>query len=95
MLTFEYILILLIAIFISNLINRFIPSVTVPIIQIALGACIAFLPLHYQPEFEPGLFFVLFIAPLIYNASMMIDKKSFWSLKGPILNNPDFFPQDK
>lgn len=86
MLTFEYILILLIAIFISNLINRFIPSVTVPIIQILLGASIAFLPLHYQPEFEPGLFFVLFIAPLIYNASMMIDKKSFWSLKGPILN---------
>lgn len=89
MLTFEYILILLIAIFISNLINVGNRS------HHRTWSLHRILPLHYQPEFEPGLFFVLFIAPLIYNASMMIDKKSFWSLKGPILNNPDFFPQDK
>lgn len=86
MLTFEYILILLTAIFLSNLIYRFIPSLSVPVIQIILGACISFLPWGADTEFEPRLFFVLFIAPLIFNAGMSIDKQSFWKLKGPILN---------
>ena len=84
--TFEYILVLLSAVFISNLISRLLPALSVPIIQIILGACISFLPLGIAIELEPGLFFVLFIAPLIFNAGMLLDKKTFWVLRGPILN---------
>ncbi|MDR2039917.1 MAG: sodium:proton antiporter, partial [Bacteroidales bacterium] len=86
MLVFEYILILLVAIFISNLINRFLPSVSVPIIQILLGALIALIPLNFKLELEPSLFFILFIAPLVFNSSMLMDKQSFWALKVPIMN---------
>ncbi|MDR2084200.1 MAG: Na+/H+ antiporter [Bacteroidales bacterium] len=86
MITFEYILILLIAILLSNLINRFLPAVSVPIIQIILGIIISFVPFGFNIELNPDLFFVLFIAPLVYNTSMLLDKRMFWSLKMPILN---------
>lgn len=86
MAVFEYVLILLVAIFLSNFINRFIPVVSVPIIQIALGALITLFPTQYQLELEPELFFVLFIAPLIFYNSMMADKLSLWKQRKPILN---------
>jgi CPA1 family monovalent cation:H+ antiporter len=74
------------AVFLSNLIHRFIPQISVPVLQIILGVCISFLPLGLDTELNPDLFFVLFIAPLVFNTSMLLDKKTFWSLKGPILN---------
>ena len=84
---FEYILILLAAICLSNLVNRFVPVLSVPVVQIALGAVIAFLPLRFQLELDPNLFFVLFIAPLIFHISMMADKKTMWAQRKPILNS--------
>jgi len=86
MLAFKFILILLFAIFLSEFIHRFLPSVSPPMIQILLGACIALLPLHFKLELNPDLFLVLFIAPLIFLSSMLLDKKSYWKLKYPIMN---------
>ncbi|MCL2132130.1 MAG: sodium:proton antiporter, partial [Lentimicrobiaceae bacterium] len=86
MLVFEYILILLVAICLSNVVNRFIPVLSVPIVQIALGAAVTLLPLGFQLEFDPQLFFVLFVAPLIFYISMMSDKKTTWKQRKPILN---------
>ncbi len=83
---FEYILILLAAICLSNIINRFIPAISVPIIQIVLGVGIAFLPLSFLPDLDPALFFVLFVAPLIFYNSMVADKKTLWEQRKPILN---------
>ncbi len=83
---FAYILILLAAICVSNFINRFVPSVSVPIIQIGLGALIVLLPLEFQPELDPDLFFVLFVAPIIFNNSMLADKKTMWTQRKSILN---------
>ncbi len=83
---FEYVLILLAAICLSNFINRFIPAVSVPIIQIALGALITLLPLGFLSDLEPELFFVLFVAPLIFYNSMLADKKTLWAQHKPILN---------
>ncbi|WP_052297621.1 cation:proton antiporter [Leadbettera azotonutricia] len=83
---FEYFLVLLAAILASNVINRFLPFLSVPIIQIVLGALITLLPLGFHFELEPDLFFVLFIAPLVFNSGKDLDKKTFWSVKGPILN---------
>ncbi|OWR30170.1 Na+/H+ antiporter [Saccharibacillus sp. O23] len=82
---FELILLMLSAIALSNLINRFIPSLSVPIIQIALGVGLTFLPAHVEVELNPELFLLLFIAPLLFNDGRMTDRKSFWSLRKPIL----------
>ena len=83
---FEFILLLLAAICLSNVVNRFIPVLSVPIVQIALGALITLLPLSFQLEFDSELFFVLFVAPLIFYISMMADKKTLWAQRKPILN---------
>ncbi len=76
---------MLVAIFISNLINRFIPSVSTPIIQIALGVLIILLPFHFQLKLNHELFFVLFIAPLLFNDARLADRKYLWKLRKPIL----------
>ncbi|WNS46409.1 Na+/H+ antiporter [Paenibacillus sp. MMS20-IR301] len=82
---FEYILLMLAAVSLSNLVNRFIPSLSVPIIQIGLGMAITWLPLHYELKLNPELFLLLFIAPLLFNDGRLADKAALWKLKKPIL----------
>ena len=86
MLVFEYILILLAAVCLSNIVNRFISIISVPLVQIVLGALIALLPLNFRLDFDPDLFFVLFVAPLIFRVSLLADKKTMWAQRKPILN---------
>ncbi|OZB92387.1 Na+/H+ antiporter [Paenibacillus sp. XY044] len=82
---FEFILLMLTAVAVSNLVNRFIPSVSVPIIQIVLGMLITWLPLHFELKLNPDLFLLLFIAPLLFNDGRHADKEALWKLKKPIL----------
>ena len=85
---FDYVLILLAAVLLSNLINRFLPALSVPIVQIIIGMMIALIPFGafgFAFELEPELFFVLFIAPLVFYSSMTADKKTLWDMKKPIL----------
>lgn len=82
---FEIILLMLAAVSLSNLVNRFIPSVSVPIIQIVLGMVITMLPLHYELKLNPELFLLLFIAPLLFNDGRHANKEALWKLKKPIL----------
>lgn len=50
---FEYVLILLMAVLLSNVINRFLPVLSVPIVQIVLGILIALIPFGaFGFEFE-------------------------------------------
>ena len=88
MIVFEYILIMLAAVLLSNLINRFVPALTAPLVQIALGVVISLVPFGifgFEFELEPDLFFVLFIAPLVFYESYTSDKKTLWDMKKPIL----------
>jgi CPA1 family monovalent cation:H+ antiporter len=55
-------------------------------VQIALGAFITFLPLGFQLKLDTNLFFVLFVAPIIYYVSMIADVKTMWAQRKPILN---------
>jgi len=90
MLVFEYVLILLAAVLLSNLINRFVPILSAPILQIVLGVAIALIPFGafgFEFVLEPELFFVLFIAPLVFYTSMTADKKTLWDMKRPILGS--------
>ena len=82
----EYILILLAAVFCSNIINRLLPRLSVPIIQIILGVIIALIPLEFHLELKPDIFLILFIAPIIFHNSIHADKKSLWKLKVPIFS---------
>jgi len=84
---FEYVLILMALICLSSVIHRFLPVISVPIIQIALGALITpLLPFDLWFALDPELFFVLFVAPLIFYISMLADKKTMWAQRKPILN---------
>ncbi|MCL2033126.1 MAG: Na+/H+ antiporter [Oscillospiraceae bacterium] len=85
---FEFILILLASVMLSSLINRFIPALSAPVVQIILGVFIALIPFGafgFEFEFETELFFVLFIAPLIFYSGMMFDRKTMAELIKPIL----------
>ena len=70
----------------SSLLHRFLPVISVQIIQIALGALITLLPFDLWFALDPELFFVLFVAPLIFYISLLADKRTMWAQRKPILN---------
>lgn len=69
----------------SHVISRFIPAIPSPLILIALGAIVALLPSGVHLEMEPELFFILFIAPLLYNDGKHTPRRELWRLRAPIL----------
>ncbi|MFC5700299.1 Na+/H+ antiporter [Cohnella faecalis] len=83
--TFLAVLILLGLIGVSNVLNRYVPFIPVPLIQIALGIVVAVLPSGVHLPLEPELFFVLFIAPLLYNDGKHTPRDELWKLRAPIL----------
>lgn len=82
---FTYILILLICVLTSNIISRFIPSLSVPIIQILMGAVIAIIHSEFKIELDPHTFLVMFIAPLLFCDGKKSDKRSLWKQRKDIL----------
>ncbi len=64
--TFELILCIIAAVVLSSFLSRFIPKVSTPLVQIALGVLASQLPFFPDTELDPELFMVLFIAPLLY-----------------------------
>ncbi|WP_391206914.1 Na+/H+ antiporter [Psychrobacillus sp. L4] len=82
---FLTILLLLAIIGLSNFINHFMPYIPVPIIQIALAVLLAGLPLGIHVPIEPELFFILFIAPLLFYDGKNVSRHELWKLRKPIL----------
>lgn len=82
---FLIVLVLLLLIGISNMVNHFIPFIPVPLIQIALGALLALLPLGFHVPMETELFLVLFIAPLLFHDGKNVPRSALWELRKPIL----------
>ncbi|ANZ94701.1 Na+/H+ antiporter [Brochothrix thermosphacta] len=82
---FDFILVMLIIIGLSHVINRFIPFVSVPLIQIALGAVLSFIPSLWHLELNPELFLVLFIAPLLCNDGKRVNSGALWNIRIPII----------
>ncbi|MBB6733084.1 Na+/H+ antiporter [Cohnella zeiphila] len=76
---------LLALIALSNVLNRIVPAVPVPLFQIALGAVLAANPFGIHMEFDPELFFVLFVAPLLFNDGRRTPRDELWQLRGSIL----------
>lgn len=82
---FEIILFMLAIIALSNIVNRLLPAVPLPLVQIALGMALALLPLGHHFKLNPELFFVLFIAPLLFNDGQRTPRDELWALRVPIL----------
>ncbi|MCY9205140.1 Na+/H+ antiporter [Bacillus atrophaeus] len=82
---FLVVLVLLTIIAISNIVNRFIPFIPVPLIQVALGILAAAYPRGLHFDLNPELFFVLFIAPLLFNDGKRTPRAELWNLRAPIL----------
>ncbi|MCY8532959.1 Na+/H+ antiporter [Bacillus vallismortis] len=82
---FLVVLVLLTIIAISNIVNRFIPFIPVPLIQVALGILAASFQQGLHFELNTELFFVLFIAPLLFNDGKRTPRAELWNLRAPIL----------
>ncbi|GGD77573.1 Na+/H+ antiporter [Paenibacillus nasutitermitis] len=82
---FYAVLVLLGLIAVSHVLNRRVPSVPVPLIQIALGIAVSAIPSGIHMPLEPELFFLLFIAPLLYNDGKHTPRSELWRLRAPIL----------
>ena len=76
MAAFELIVCIIAAVVLSSVLSRFIPKVSTPLVQIALGALASQLPFFPNVTLDPELFMVLFIAPLLYLEARSINKTS-------------------
>lgn len=78
--TLELILFLLVAVAASSILDKLLPRLSLPLVQIALGAVIALLvatPL--ESGLDPELLLILFIAPLHFNESRHADSGQLWA----------------
>lgn len=87
MVILEFTLFLLACVLISAVIDQFVPKVSSPLIQIALGVLCFFIA-HGEFDFsiDNNLFMVLFVAPLLYNEAHHANKETLLKNKGPILS---------
>ena len=64
---------------------RYVRAIPLPLIQIALGALIAWPQRGLHIAFDPELFLLLFIPPLLFADGWRIPKREFFALARPIL----------
>ncbi|MBU6492014.1 Na+/H+ antiporter [Pandoraea sp.] len=77
-------LILLVAVGLTGVLVSFV-RVPVPLVQIAVGAALAWPGWGLHVSLDPAIFFLLFIPPLLFVDGWRIPKREFWRLRVPIL----------
>ncbi|MDT2814932.1 sodium:proton antiporter [Vagococcus carniphilus] len=75
---FETVLIMLAMVLLSNVLNRFIPTIAIPLIQVGLGMLLAIFTSIEFFEMSSEFFMLLFLAPLLFNDGVNVDKKALW-----------------
>lgn len=84
---FNLVMVMLGVILLSSLISNLFNKISTPLIQILLGVIVAsLLNLNMDLNFDPELFLVLFIAPLLFNEANHINKLEFWTNRGMIIS---------
>ena len=78
------VLTLLILVAVSQIGSRLLPFIPVPILQIVLGTAVAWPALGFHVEFEPELFLMLFLPPLLFSDGWQVPKRDLWKYRGPI-----------
>ena len=82
---FLVVLVLLLLLAVSQVVQRMAPFIPLPVVQIALGGAVVYLPWHFHVSLEPELFFMLFIGPLLFNDGKRTPRDELWALKLPIV----------
>ena len=84
---FFTILIMTLVVSLSGVVTRVLPfQVPLPLMQIAIGALLAWPTFGLHVEFDPELFLVLFIPPLLFLDGWRIPKDAFFRDMKPILS---------
>ncbi|XAH24636.1 Na+/H+ antiporter [Xylophilus sp. GW821-FHT01B05] len=83
--TVEIVLLLLMLGAVSGLASRYVPALPLPLLQIALGAVLSWPDAGLHVRFDPELFLLLFIPPLLFADGWRIPKREFFALRKPIL----------
>lgn len=78
------VLTLLILVGVSQIGSRLLPFIPVPILQIVLGTVVAWPALGFHVDFEPELFLMLFLPPLLFSDGWHVPKRDLWKYRGPI-----------
>lgn len=80
------VLILLLAVAVSGVVARLAPfKLPLPLFQIGLGAVLALPMFGLKISFDPELFLLLFIPPLLFTDGWRMPKREFFRLAQPIL----------
>ncbi len=80
-------LILLAAILISAVLDEFLPRISLPLVQMAVGVIMyLFIDLDTDLTINPDLFLVMFIAPLLFDESRNANNRALWKNKNTILS---------
>ncbi len=83
----ELALVLLAVVLASAVLDQVIPRVSLPLIQIACGLIVAVIARgQISITLNPGLFLVLFIAPLLFHEAREADKVSLWQNRKTMLS---------
>jgi len=82
---FSLVLILVIAVIASQPLARVLRVVPLPIVQIGIGALLAW-PVTggLHVELEPEVFLLIFIPPLLFGDAWQAPKREFWQMRGQI-----------
>ena len=83
--TVETVLLVLMLGALTGIASRYVRAIPLPLIQIALGAVIALPQRGLHIGFDPELFLLLFIPPLLFADGWRIPKREFFALVRPIL----------
>lgn len=83
--TVETVLLVLMLGAVTGIAARYVRAVPLPLIQIAMGALIAWPQGGLHIAFDPELFLLLFIPPLLFADGWRIPKREFFALARPIL----------
>ena len=81
----ETVLLVLLLGALTGIVARYMRAIPLPLIQIALGALIAWPQAGLHIAFDPELFLLLFIPPLLFADGWRIPKREFFALAKPIL----------
>lgn len=83
--TITIILILLLAVVVSSFVSRVVPfSVPLPLVQIAIGACIGLIA-DLRVTLNPDIFFLLFLPPLLFLDGWRIPREELFKDRSVIL----------
>lgn len=81
----QIILILLILIVLSSVLQKYMPSISLPLFQILLGVLAGILPFGITFHLDTEVFMLLFIAPILFVDGKQISNRELWNFRNPIL----------